>query len=412
MKKFIKILLIIVLVIAAIFAVFAILNKINEGVMNGYVDSFEKVEIDGQLTPLVDGDGNYYFETDEEFKVMHLTDIHIGGGILSQGKDKKAVNAVAAMIAEEKPDLVVVTGDISFAVPFISGTFNNAYAHNTFKRLMERLGVYWTVTFGNHDSEAYNYHNRAEVSKMYSDESLEYCLFSSEDDVPGEGNHVINVKNSLGFITRSLYMIDSHAYTDDDPLGLKWDYDYVKEGQIDWYRESVIKSIDYNRDVYNSLPEDIKPMYLSQIEPKSLMFMHIPLLEVKMAYDEYVEAGKSDTGAVIFRGGVDGEDDEVVFSSRTDTELYETVLELGLTEAIFFGHDHLNNFEIEYNGVLFSYGYSIDYLAYSGIANKGAQRGCTVILLSEGSDAQIIHENYYQDKYAPLYEKEGVDMSY
>ena len=412
MKKLIKVLLIIVLVIAAIFAVFAILNKINEGVMNGYVDSFEKVEIDGQLTPLTDGDGNYYFETDEEFKVMHLTDIHIGGGILSQGKDKKAVNAVAAMIAEEKPDLVVVTGDISFAVPFISGTFNNAYAHNTFKRLMERLGVYWTVTFGNHDSEAYNFHNRAAVSKMYSDESLEYCLFSSEDDIPGEGNHVINVKNSLGFITRSLYMIDSHAYTDDDPLGIKWDYDYIKEGQIDCYRVSVIKSIDSNREVYNSLPEDIKPMYLSQIEPKSLMFMHIPLLEVKMAYDEYVEAGRSDTGAVIFQGGVDGEDEEVVFSSRTDTELYETVLELGLTEAIFFGHDHLNNFEIEYNGVLFSYGYSIDYLAYSGIANKGAQRGCTVILLSEGSDAQIIHENYYQDKYTPLYEKEGVDMSY
>ena len=101
----------------------------------------------------------------------------------------------------------------------------------------------------------------------------------------------------------------------------------------------------------------------------------------------------------------------MVYSSRTDTELYETVLELGATEAIFFGHDHLNNFEIEYNGVIFSYGYSIDYLAYSGIAEKGAQRGCTVILCSAGSESVIVHENYYQDKYVPLYEKENVDMS-
>ena len=100
----------------------------------------------------------------------------------------------------------------------------------------------------------------------------------------------------------------------------------------------------------------------------------------------------------------------MVYSSKTDVELYETVLSLGLTEAIFYGHDHLNNFVLEYNGVKLSYGYSIDYLAYFGIDGKGAQRGCTVIICREGEESEIIHENYYQDKYTSQYPKEEVTM--
>ena len=410
MKKFIKILLIIAAVIAAIAAVFFVLNKINEGIMEKYVDSFDRVYTDKGLVPQYDEDGAPYFETDGEFKVMHLTDIHIGGGILSHGKDKKALNAVAAMITAERPDLVIVTGDISFAVPW-AGTLNNAYAHEMFKALMEELGVYWTVTFGNHDSEAYDFYGRSDVARMYMDDDLEYCLFSSAEGVSGEGNHVINVKNSLGLITESFYMIDSHSYMEDDPFGLKWDYDYIKEDQIEWYRSSIEKYRLKNAEIINGMDESYRDLYLSLANPKSLMFMHIPLLEVRMAYNEYAQAGNSDTDSVVYHGGTVGEDGLVVFSSETDTELYEAVLEMGSTEAIFFGHDHLNNFVLEYNGVKLSYGYSIDYFAYFGIDTQGAQRGCTVIICSESDESIITHENYYQDKYVPIYEKESVDMS-
>ena len=66
---------------------------------------------------------------------------------------------------------------------------------------------------------------------------------------------------------------------------------------------------------------------------------------------------------------------------------------------------------LDYKGVTFSYGYSIDYSAYAGIANIGYQRGCTVINLGGNREPEIIHENYYQDKYTPLYEKESVKMT-
>jgi hypothetical protein len=238
MKKAIKIIGIVLASLALIFGIFVLVNQIGEVQMNKYIDTFSAVEVEELLTPTFE-DGEYYFTTDREFRVMQLTDVHLGGGFLSRKEDKMTINAIAAMVAAEKPDLIIVTGDISFAVPYISGTINNAIAHRMFMRLMERFEIPWTIVFGNHDSEAYNYYNRATVSEMYDDEALEYCLFIPDGDLSGEGNHVINVKNTAGLITESFYMIDTHSYTDKDPLGIMWDYDYVKEDQIAWYKGKI-----------------------------------------------------------------------------------------------------------------------------------------------------------------------------
>lgn len=410
MKKALIITGIVLASLGLIFGLFVAINQIGEGQMNKYIDTFSPVEIEDRLTPTL-VDGEYYFTTDRAFKLMQLTDVHLGGGFLSRKEDKMTINAIAAMVAEEKPDLIIVTGDVSFAVPYISGTINNAIAHRMFMRLMERLGVSWTIVFGNHDSEAYNYYNRAAVNKMYDDESLEHCLFIPDGDLSGEGNHVINVKNTTGFITQSFYMIDTHSYTDQDPLGIKWDYDYVKEDQIAWYAGKIDAHKAANAALYETLPEEQKALYSNLLEPQSLMFMHIPLREVKAAYEEYVANGRQNTEDVTYIRGFDGETDEVVYSSRTDEQLFETILEKGSTQALFFGHDHLNNFVFEYKGVKLCYGYSIDYLAYSGIDTRGFQRGCTIISCAPSGEATIVHENYYQDKYNPLYDKETVDMN-
>lgn len=411
MKKFLKVLVIVLISITTVLGGFAAANGINSIVMNKYIDSFEKVAMENQLLPQTDEQLGYYFTTDRDFKVMHLTDIHIGGGVLSAGKDKKAINAVAAMITAEKPDLVVVTGDIAFPVPW-AGTLNNAYAHGYFTRLMERLGVYYTVTFGNHDSESYNFYDRAGVAKMYDDESLSYCLFDrGPEDIFGECNHAITVRDTDGFITESLVMIDSNAYTDEDPLGLGWVYDCIHDDQIEWY-ESVTRShIEYNESLYASLAESEKSA-LGGVAPmpQGLLFMHIPIREVKYAYDEYVNNGRQNTEDSIYVEGNDGEKDQVVYCSEIDEDLFETALSLGVTKAIFYGHDHLNNFVFNYKGITLSYGYSIDYLAYFGIKNQGYQRGSTVIYCRDG-EPLIIHENYYQDKYPARYEKEAVDMT-
>ena len=393
--KALKVLLSIIIGLAVIFGACAVLNVFNQQAMNEYIDSFAKVEYENQLAPAEDELGAY-FTTDVDFKVMHLTDIHIGGGFLSAPNDKQALNAVAAMITAEKPDLVIVTGDISFAVPW-AGTINNAYAHGMFTRLMENLGVYYTVTFGNHDSENYNFHNRSAIADFYSDESLQYCLFDrGPAEIFGECNHSVTVRNTDGVITQSFIMIDTNSYTDEDPIGLGWIYDNIHEDQSEWYRSTIEAQNAYNNSFGST-----------EATVKSLIFMHIPLMEMRDAALLYLD----ESDEVIYHGGKIGEDDPFVYPPETPDNMFETILELGSTQGIFYGHDHLNNIVLEYQGVILSYGYSIDYFAYTDIDQVGSQRGCTMITCKPDATVEITHENYYQDKYQPLYEKEVVDLT-
>ncbi len=399
MKKALTVILIIVLSLGVIIGGCRLANEANKQDMLAYIDSFSKVEIENQLVPEYDEDGVAYFTTDGDFKIMQLTDVHITGGFLGATEDKKAINAVAAMISTEKPDLVVVTGDISFAVPW-AGTIDNSYAHEYFKRLMKNLGVYWTVAFGNHDSEIYDLYDRSAVASFYEDENMKYCLFDrGPADVFGECNHVINVKQSDGLISKSIIVIDSNSYTDEDPLGIMWIYDYIRDDQVAWYEAQIEKINKHNTDLG------------SDEVVESLLFMHIPLLEVREAYDKYLGEGERDTEDVKHLFGKIGESSPYVYSSNERSKIFDSVLELGSTKAIFFGHDHLNNMMLDYKGVALCYGYSIDYFAYSGIANIGSQRGCTIINCRAGGVTEVLHENYYQDKYVPLYEKEAVDLT-
>ena len=339
--------------------------------------------------------GCYNITTDGDFKVMQITDVHIGGGWLSVSEDTKSLNAVAAMITAEKPDFVVFTGDQAFPVPFSSGTFNNKTGAVELATLMEKLGVYWTVVLGNHDSEIYSYYNREKVSNIYSSEEYPHCLFQpGPDDVDGYGNQVFNIKNADGKIMRSIITFDSHAYTDGDYLGIRWLYDNIHENQVEWYEKTL---------------DEITEMNGGKEVPTSVM-LHIPLVEYRDAWMEYLENDSQDTENVKFVRGEVGEKEPYVYCGAHEDELFETMLDKGSTDSIFCGHDHLNNTILNYKGIDLVYGYSVDYLAYSGIDKLGSQRGCVVLDIAEDGTQTITHENYYQDKYVSHFEKEEVTM--
>ena len=189
--------------VCAVAVVIAVLNCFSVKKMLDQISTYNKVEFENQLTPQKDENGNWVFTTDGDFKVMHLTDIHIGGGFMSKEVDKKALNAVAAMVTREKPDLVIATGDIAFPVPYRAGTFNNHSGAKAFASLMESLGVYWDVTFGNQDAEAYSYFDREAMAEFYENEDYKYCLFQAgPEDIDGFGNHVIEIKNTEGLIPK------------------------------------------------------------------------------------------------------------------------------------------------------------------------------------------------------------------
>ena len=374
---------------------------INKGSFDA-ASSFEQVAYENQLVPEKDTDGYWTFTTDRDLKILQFSDIHIGGGIMSIFKDKKALNAVAAMITAEKPDLVVLTGDLVYPVPFQAGTFNNGISSDIVITLMEQLGVYYTVCFGNHDSELYSDYTREQISEKYANPDLKYCLYQpGPEDVDGYGNHVIKVKNSKGLVTNAYFILDSHDYTNGDILGIRGQYDNIHENQVEWYKENVLAI-----DAANKAIDPDCGMF------PSLLFFHIPLKEYDDAWQEYKANGYKDTENVTYFGGGYYEDNEKVCCGVGDDNLFETALELGSTKGMFCGHDHVNNASLDYKGIRLTYGMSIDYLAYIGIDKEGAQRGCTVITLSKDGDLSVSLENYYQDKYVSRFEKENVSRGH
>ena len=142
-KMFLRAVIAVILIIAVLVSCLAIVSLAGIKSNEGFIKTIPAVSYENQLEPTLDENGRYTFVTDEEFKILQLSDIHIGAGFMSIKKDNMAINAVAAMITEEKPDLVVVTGDITYPVPTRAGTFNNKENAKLFASLMEQLGVYW-----------------------------------------------------------------------------------------------------------------------------------------------------------------------------------------------------------------------------------------------------------------------------
>ena len=94
-----------------------------------------------------------------------------------------------------------------------------------------------------------------------------------------------------------------------------------------------------------------------------------------------------------------------VYCGLGDDELFEVGKTIGL-KAVYCGHDHYNNFSVEYEGIRLTYGMSIDYLAYLNIWKEKGQRGCTIITIDGDGSFDVRAENYYQDKYKAQFSKQ------
>ena len=415
-KKAVKILLVIIAVIIVISGAVAGANYLALGNLIEKGSSYEAIEYTDPVTLVEDGTDKAYFVTDREFRVMHLTDIHIGGGFLSKSTDEMALNAVATMITKEKPDLVIVTGDVAFPVPYMAATFNNYTAIAAFANLMETLGVYWDVTFGNHDAECYSYFDREKIAEFYENEEYKHCLFSAgPEDVDGFGNHVIEVKNSDGIITQAMVLIDSQDYVKRDIItSILGTYDNIHPNQVEWYESEIKRMNEENASAIKKLQGDKNGgLYKNFGTVKTLAFFHIPLVEMADAWYSFEENGFKDSKEFKFIDGFLGESGRRIYCGLGEDDMFEKMLELGSTKAMFNGHDHFNNITFEYKDIIFSYGYSIDYFAYKDIDKQGSQRGCTMITCEPDGTFAIEKNNYYSDKYLlEGFDREEVTMQF
>lgn len=305
----------------------------------------------------------------EDFKILHLTDIHLGGSLYSYRKDLKALEAVYAEIEYTKPDLIIVTGDLTFPMGIMSMSLNNSAPVNQFAAFMRNVDIPWAFTYGNHDTESVATLTKSDLNDLYK--SLSYKTSGNllypyiQPDVTGRNNQLIEIRNSSGALKQAIFLIDSNAYTGE---GINV-YDFIHDDQVEWYAGEVKR---LNAEEGHTV--------------SSMAFFHIPLQQYRTAYELY-EQGSDE---VTYFFGENGEKMmNKVCCSDYPSKLFDKMVELESTKAVFCGHDHYNNMSLEYEGIRLTYGMSIDYLAMPGIENDTAQRGAELITIHNDSSWDI-----------------------
>lgn len=415
MKKFLKGIGIFVATIALVYLIVFVVNLIVASNLRTYIDTFDPVDYsDNRIVPVKESD-HYSITSDGDIKIMHITDIHIGGGFWSYKNDKKSIYEMISMMQVEKPDLVILGGDNTYCVPgplYNGGfTFNNGNTAKTVLHIFEHEKVYFSTVFGNHDTESMDYYSRSAVGKIYMRPEYEYCIFEQEFEeascptIPSVTNQLIKLKNSDGSIRKLLILIDTNAYKSESFMdSVNWNYDIIHDEQIEWAKNEIIRLSEEE-----GLP---KGTYL-----KSLLIGHIPIGEYRTAHDILIDTKmdadgnilsferKPDQVDVYLVDGVWGEKDICIGGYKDDKtpnekdNLFEVLTtELGSMELMLCGHDHLNNAAVYYKGAVLAYGYSVDNEAYGKTMREyGRQRGATVLTVTSDGSFKRELKNAYLD---------------
>lgn len=267
---------------------------------------------------------------DKKFKILQFTDLHYIDTEEFQDKNDSTLFLMKTLIKEEKPDLVIMTGDIVVSKP-------SGKAWREVVQPMTELNVPFAVTFGNHDTETDQ--TTREILKNLMQNPLNVTT-NEDESLSGSGNCSVIIKSSDNTKDcRVLYLFDSHAYSG---INRVKGYDWIKNDQIQWYR----KRSDSLRD-NNGIPLP------------ALAFFHIPLPEY-----EYVRKQEKTLG----------NKSETVCSSSLNSGLFTSFVEKNDVKGVFVGHDHNNDFVGELYGILLGYGRKTGYVsAYREILDRGGR---------------------------------------
>lgn len=274
-----------------------------------------------------------------DFKIIATTDMHTDE---DYSLNDKSLQMLINQIRDEKPDLVVLTGDC------IQSKFQQIEAVE-FAQMMEKIGVYWVYVFGNHEARDEKEFHKYLLMKSLSD--YPHCLSKFGDpNLFGYGNFIVNVMNSETELKQSLVFMDSgrdiiekYMARDGVPAEMKNGYDYIKPDQIKWYTNEM-----------NALKKEYG-------KAPNLLYMHIPIKEYEEVFTldgegKYVPTGKAE---ILY-----GRMFESVGCSPFNSGLFEA-MKKNSAQGIFCGHDHVNDWAAKYDGIWLVYNQMGSYNAYN-----------------------------------------------
>jgi hypothetical protein len=306
---------------------------------------------------------------------MVISDMHINRG----GMKPSDLKVIQKMVAKEDPDLIIFCGDnvVDSNVKYMK---NFEICLRKLTDFLEEDDRYWIHVYGNHDGEIGI--SKEEQQAHY--ESYDHCLSKAGDaDVAGVGNYVIPVygstEDTADVVKFAVWGLDSGDYLTEEeeaalfPKGTNifpdyggTDYDYIRHSQIQWYIESsdLLKANNGGEPVYG------------------LMAFHIPLQETYLAW--------------VNRDGLtwNGVKNEPVAASGFNSGLYEVLRARGDIKAVANGHDHINDFMVEYGGIKLCYCSRINTEYYYDESILGVRM--FVVEESDPSDVQT-YMSYVKD---------------
>ena len=270
------------------------------------------------------------FNSDGKLKILHITDTHL--------KDNHNFDPTIWIVEracdEEKPDIVMLTGDI---VLNCDNADDTKKLINSLMNIFDSRNIPVAVTFGNHDSEQ-GAMSREDLMAYYNTFS---CSLSVDDGeaLSGCGTYNIPVLSSDSEEVKfNLWVFDSGDYDEEGR------YSCVKPDQIEWYKQTSDKlKADNGGESVNSL-----------------VFQHIIVGEI------YDVLQKSDSWKSYSYEHLYNEGEYCLFDPErvnygtireypcpgySNYGQFDAMVENGYVLAMFTGHDHTNAFGVEYKGI-------------------------------------------------------------
>jgi HAD superfamily hydrolase (TIGR01509 family) len=250
------------------------------------------------------------FNQDGILTLCQITDLHL----MHDEKNLSAKTLINSMVNHIHPDFIALTGDQTMGE-------HGKMSYHQLGQWMDEINIPYGFVFGNHDTEGGSYESL--ISAIQPSKTL---MFTSGPKHLGYSNYWLEVYEGKE-IKALIIMMDSHIdamYEIDNQK--VWGYGSIDQAQMMWYERLS------NR--YPNIP--------------SLLFLHIPPYEVRH----------------IKQSEVIGVYEESPSTPPVDFGFVKLVQSLGHTQAIFFGHDHYNDFIYSDHGLMLAYGRVSGYYVY------------------------------------------------
>lgn len=290
----------------------------------------------------------------KDFVILNLSDPQMGDNEWETGHPNRDIieYTVNELVARVKPDLITITGDVAWAEHYTS--------YECLAKLLDSTGIPWAPVWGNHDHQCGTEPllKAAELLKRHP-----LCLLEDGDPAFGHGNYILTINENDKPIT-ALFMIDSHNSVEIEENGAKrWAYDKLWPDQLVWIGEQA---------------EVIK----AQGCKDAAMLLHIPLYCYRAAAEAIFPGGRGGDSAIY------GQQHELIASHPLEDGAMDMLKKSGLITHVLAGHDHCNNFMVDYEGIKLMFACKTG----AGCYWQSAMSGGTVLTVDSNGIKDVHHE--------------------